>query len=181
MKKMLLNEYQILTKIDHPNIIKCHDFYDEPKYSYVVYDYYPNMNLKDYMLDMELHNETNAYYMLLQIARAIDYLHTQWKICHRDLRPENIKVTKIETKFFPKVILVSFQNAKQFLKSNEKIFSNFYNKRLEFWAPEMVKCKPYSEKVDIWSFGILAFMFWCGYMPFKAKTADDLKAKIKKG
>ena len=77
MKKMLLNEYQILTKLDHPNIIKCYDFYDEPKYSYVVYDYYPNMNLKDYMLDMELHNETNAYYMLLQIARAIDYLHTQ--------------------------------------------------------------------------------------------------------
>lgn len=180
MKKMLLNEYQILGLLDHPNIIKWYDFYDEPKYCFVVYDYIAEIDLKHYMTNLDLYNESNAYYLLIQVARALDHMHTTHKICHRDIRLDIVKITNFESKFFPKIVLSCFQNAKRFKGTDNKVFSDYYNKSLEYCSPEILKGKAYSEKADIWSFGVLVHTFLWGYPPFRAKTADELKEKIMK-
>jgi serine/threonine protein kinase len=91
VKQMMLNEYKCLSKLDHPNILKIRDMFEEPKYAFVVYDYIGKNNLRRYIERRDAIRENDAYYILLQVARAIAHAHERG-ICHRDIRPEIVKV-----------------------------------------------------------------------------------------
>lgn len=145
VKQLLLNEFRYLQKLKHPNIISIHDFYEEPKYLFVIYDYLSSVDMLSYMIKSEIRQETHCYYILIQIARAIAHMHSK-NICHRDIRPELIKISDQTSKLFPHVTLTGFQNAKQFEKENDAKYKDFTNKNIDYCAPEVIKGKNYSEK-----------------------------------
>jgi serine/threonine protein kinase len=39
-----------------------------------------------------------------------------------------------------------------------------------YMAPEIVLGKPYTSKVDMWSLGVLLYVFMSGYLPFQAAS-----------
>lgn len=58
-----------------------------------MYDHDTHEDIKTYMERIDTHKETMAYYILVQVARALAAIHEKG-ICHRDLRGETIKVEK---------------------------------------------------------------------------------------
>jgi serine/threonine protein kinase len=50
-----------------------------------------------------------------------------------------------------------------------------------YMAPEVVNDLSYKNSSDIWSLGVLLYIFLSGYMPFPATSKKELADKIEKG
>ena len=92
----VLNEINILKKMDHPNVIKIFEFYIDNDNYYLVTEYCNGGDLFDIAKDNQL-TEIQVAYIMYQIFSAINYCH-KMKIIHRDLKPENILISKNEDK-----------------------------------------------------------------------------------
>ena len=88
-------EIQILQKLDHQNIIKYFEAFQDPKYVYIVTEYCPNGDLFDFIKEEVTKNgqfkESEAAEMIKTLLKTINHLHSQ-NIGHRDIKPENIMI-----------------------------------------------------------------------------------------
>ena len=89
-KESLKNEVEILNILDHPNISKLLELYDEPQYIYMVMELLPGGELYDRLIDADdPMTEKKASELVYKIIKALNHCHDQ-NIIHRDLKPENI-------------------------------------------------------------------------------------------
>lgn len=116
--------------------------------------------------------EPQVRQILSDIRNAMQFLHSN-KITHRDLKPENVVLQIIDNPSknnlgvqTPKKIvykLIDLGYAKE-IDSNS-VCASFVG-TLQYLAPELFASKSYSNSVDFWSFGLLAFEIICGTRPF---------------
>jgi len=85
----LQNEIDILKQVDHPNIVKLHDIYEDDKYFFLVMELMLGGELFDQILEKERFNEAEARDIIAPIFDALIYCHKQG-IIHRDIKPENL-------------------------------------------------------------------------------------------
>jgi serine/threonine protein kinase len=91
-----LNEIRILRNLDHPNIIKIYEIFEDQNFFYIVTDYFSQGNFLEKILKMnDMKNEIFIGLMMLQILSAVCYLHKN-NIIHGDLKPENIMMASDE-------------------------------------------------------------------------------------
>lgn len=85
---MIREEIKILSTVDHPNIVRYYETYEDLKYLYLVMEYCPGGELFDIFSD-QCYTERAACYLMKDIFKAINHLHSL-KIVHRDIKPENL-------------------------------------------------------------------------------------------
>src|SRR5690606_33050500 len=91
-------EASILARLDHPNLPKVSDFFQEQGRAYLVMDFVPGCDLRELILDTwgrgEPLTEEQVMDWAVQIVDALDYLHThEPPVLHRDIKPANLKLT----------------------------------------------------------------------------------------
>lgn len=85
----MFTELDLLREMDHPNIVKVFEHYQDDKYHYLISEYCSGGELFDRIKEVSPFTEKVAASYMKQIFGAISYCHIN-KICHRDLKPENI-------------------------------------------------------------------------------------------
>ena len=77
--------------MDHPNILKLYEVYQDDARFYVVTELCEGGELFDEIIKRNHFSEKDAAEIMLQVLKAINYCHAN-DICHRDLKPENILI-----------------------------------------------------------------------------------------
>ena len=86
-------EVKISKQVDHPNIIKTYEIFEESGKIYIVMEYCSKGDLFDYLKDHKKLSEEEARKFYKQLIEALEYL-TQRQIVHRDVKPENLLFDK---------------------------------------------------------------------------------------
>ena len=168
----ILSEIQLLSTIDHPNVLKLYDHYLEGDKVYMVTEYCAGGELYLRIKDKEYYPEPDAQKVLKDIAKALQYCHEK-KIVHRDLKPENILFLSKEEDSPLK--LADFGFAKEISDAQLQTALG----TVSYIAPEILNRQPYGTSVDLWSFGVIAYILLAGYPPFYSDSPTDLFQKIK--
>ena len=176
--EVLMNEINILRKLDHPNIVKIHDFYTTPSEYILVTEYCPEGELFYEIKNFAPFNEALTGWYLKQILSAVSYCHKS-KIIHRDLKPENILISKKNKNCFNIVKIIDFGTAIIFSKNNtdKSLTGSIY-----YISPEVLsKNRNYTEKCDVWSCGIIMYILLTGLPPFNGDSDEEIMRKIMNG
>ena len=161
-----VTEENILKMVNHPNIIKFKESYNDDKNHYIITEYYPNGNLND--LCKKRGNKLTEFeikYYLLQIVSALIYLKNN-NIIHRDIKPHHLVISDNL-----KLKLCGFNLSKKLEFKSDKIIG--ISGTTNYMAPELIKKERYSFEVDVWSLGITIYRLFVGKSPFTSKNKDS--------
>ena len=83
-----MNEVNVLKEMDHPNIIRIFEFYEDEESYHIVTELWEGGELFDYLTELGSVTENVAADIMKQLISAIRFWHEK-NIVHRDLKPEN--------------------------------------------------------------------------------------------
>lgn len=89
------NEVSLLQSIEHPNIVRAFELFEEPEHFYFVLEKISGGELFDRIVKKTFYSEVEARHLAKVLLEAIKYCHDH-NIAHRDLKPENILMVSNE-------------------------------------------------------------------------------------
>jgi calcium-dependent protein kinase len=178
-------EIEILKHLDHPNICRLHESFEDTKHIHIVMEYIKGRELYDEVLAQGHLDEESAVHYMSQIFSALQYCH-QRRIMHRDLKPENVMVqhasdrtpmartprTPVSGGSVIKVIdfgLATLCTAG--LRQSTVIGTKHYI------APEVMRGN-YDYPADVWSAGVIFHTLLVGRPPSESFRNGDANAKL---
>jgi len=173
-QQTFFNEVAVLRALDHPNILKLFEFYQDDKNYYLITEYCAGGELYDRIINAGFFSEALAANIMKQILSCIMYCHSRG-VVHRDLKPENFLFESATANSAIKVI--DFGTA-QFFTAEEPLTAKFGTPY--YIAPEVLR-KRYNEKCDIWSAGVNLYILLCGFPPFGGNSDEQILKKVSVG
>lgn len=171
-------EIQLLSNIDHPNILKTVNFFEDVDDVHIITEMYTGGELFDKIVNSATDTgcipERQAAKIVKSLLEAVQYLH-QNNIVHRDIKPENIM---FESNQNESIKLVDFGLSKRMTADEEvmtKIVGTAY-----YMSPSVLRGK-YNKACDIWAVGIIVYIMLSGYPPFNGLTEAEIQRSVLKG
>ena len=176
-QEAISKEFNILKTLNHPNILKVHEYYNLRNKVVFITDYLEGGSLARKLQDSSVMKEKSCSYMMKQILSAVSFCHLN-KFAHKDLKLENILIEKIEDKEndYYKIVVIDFGNSEKI--TDGKFLAYLGNP--SFMSPEAFD-GVYDEKGDIWSCGVIAYTMLCGELPFEGSNIKQIMTNVNKG
>ena len=154
------------------NIVRLVDVYIKPETFHIVQCYAKGGDVFDRLAKRVSYSEMDARALAVTLMKTMKEMH-ELKICHRDMKPENLLLKSMHDD--SSILLADFGFAKYVPEDGLKTRCG----TPAFVAPEILVGKRYNTQADMWSVGCLIFMLIGGYPPFQDDTHRGLFRKIR--
>ncbi|MBD5305962.1 MAG: protein kinase [Bacteroides sp.] len=162
-RKKFKKEAENLSKLEHPNIVKVFDVFDENNTTYYVMEFLEGQNLDDYIKQYGFIEESEAIKIISEIGNALAYMHSK-RMLHLDIKPKNI-MRKSDGKDY----LIDFGLSKQFTDDGEPESSTSIGLGTPGYAPiEQAEYKQdgsFPATLDVYALGATLFKMLTGKRP----------------
>eukprot|EP00439_Symbiodinium_sp_Y106_P038130 s3473_g4.t1 len=191
----LKNEIQISKKVDHPNIVKLYEIFEDSDAwqhldttacrspsSHLVCSLANLVCVENLYLILELCSEGHLFsyirsqktpmkestsaLIMRQVLRGVAYLHSCF-IVHRDLKPQNILVVRTDRESLNSMRISDFGLSCEF-EPNQMLTAQVGT--TAYMAPQVL-VKSYTHACDVWSCGVILHILLSGFLPFLGKDA----------
>ena len=153
-------EIEIVMTLDHPHIVRTYDVIETPRSIKILMELFSGNLLEFYQRNGRL-NEYQAYIIFRQIASAIDYLHNEKHIVHRDIKLANILFNNDQDMT---VVLADFGFAIR-REPTDPLITNIAGTP-RYMAPELKSRSPNKGyPADIYALGICLYTLVVGEYP----------------
>ncbi|XP_054803367.1 serine/threonine/tyrosine-protein kinase HT1-like [Prosopis cineraria] len=157
------SEVALLSRLFHPNIVQFIAACRKPPVYCIITEYMSQGNLRMYLNKKEpysLSTET-ILRLALDISKGMEYLHSQG-VMHRDLKSTNLL---LDDEMRVKVADFGTSCLETRCRETKGNMGTY-----RWMAPEMIKEKPYTRKVDVYGFGIVLWELTTALLPFQGMT-----------
>ncbi len=166
------NEARILSRLDHPNLVKVYETGESEGENYIVMEYVRGESLYKILKSGKKFTEKEAIDIIIQACRVLEYIHSNG-IVHRDLKPGNIMRSLGNGGYMVKIIDFGLALLKEFtaVKEPERIAGTF-----GYMPPESFGVIRYGvdERSDLYSLGVILYQLLTGVMPFEGKSSGEI-------
>lgn len=173
----LKSEIELHADLDHPHVVRIFEYFDDDNHVHIVMERCEGGDLEGALSALG-EDETTARAVMLQIMRAVNYLHVRM-IVHRDIKPENFMVKEAGVPLVSNVLkLIDFGMAVR--QTPEKHLTTICGTP-EYMAPEITSGGSYDEKCDVYSCGVVLYQVLCGKTPFQSDDPEIVLANARDG
>nr|CAD1840297.1 unnamed protein product [Ananas comosus var. bracteatus] len=164
MEQQFVQEVMMLATLKHPNIVRFIGACRKPMVWCIVTEYAKGGSVRQFLMKRQNRSVPLklAVKQALDVARGMAYVHGLGFI-HRDLKSDNLLI------FADKSIKIADFGVARIEVQTEGMTPETGTYR--WMAPEMIQHRPYNQKVDVYSFGIVLWELITGMLPFANMTA----------
>lgn len=161
VERQVRREIEIQSNLRHPNIVQLYGHFHDSKRVFLIIEFAGKGELYKHLRRETKFPEWKAAQYIAQMTAALKYLHKK-HVMHRDIKPENILVG-----IHGEIKISDFGWSVHAPNNRRKTMCG----TLDYLPPEMIKPGSndnyYTEKVDLWSLGVLMYEFLVGEAPFE--------------
>eukprot|EP00470_Lotharella_oceanica_P010878 CAMPEP_0170190702 /NCGR_PEP_ID=MMETSP0040_2-20121228/49930_1 /TAXON_ID=641309 /ORGANISM="Lotharella oceanica, Strain CCMP622" /LENGTH=414 /DNA_ID=CAMNT_0010438631 /DNA_START=46 /DNA_END=1290 /DNA_ORIENTATION=+ len=167
-QQALHTEIAVLRMLRHPNILSLKHVFETRRQIFIITNLVSGGDLFEKLDKVKVFDEKKAREIMGNLLGVVQYLHSRG-VVHRDLKPENILITKGEN--FG-IVLGDF-GLSQFAGPHQTM--TLACGTPAYVAPEVWIMEGYDSQVDLWSLGVILYLFLSGRLPFNGKDKKELQ------
>ncbi|XP_055811943.1 phosphoenolpyruvate carboxylase kinase 1-like [Solanum dulcamara] len=165
-RQCLYNEAKIMHLVSpNPHIVRIADFYEDDTYLDIVLELCNSSDLFQRLTSQRVFSESDAIAVMVPLMEAIAHCH-RLGVAHRDIKPDNILFND-----WNYLKLADFGSAQCF--RDGELMSGVVGTPY-YVAPEVLAGRDYTEKVDIWSAGVILYIMLAGIPPFYGDSTEEI-------
>ncbi len=167
-RRRMTQEAEALARIEHPNVVRMLDVFDEGPMLVMVLEFVTGGDLEGKIMPGGM-PEADAVQLMTGILAGLGAIH-EAGLVHRDMKPGNVLVTG---KGVPKITDLGIARDSQ---AKEKTRLGAALGTPEYMSPEQVQGLVVDARCDIYSSGIVLYEMLTGHKPYDATSEFDIAA-----
>jgi serine/threonine-protein kinase len=170
-RKRFMREAEIVSGLEHPNIVQVLDFGDENGAYYIVMELLTGPDLNHLLKEEKRLTLPRTVELLSGIAHALDYAHSKGLV-HRDIKPSNVMMDSSMTP--ARAVLTDFGIAK-ITDAHTKITNTGMLGTFDYIAPEQIQASADVDgRADVYALGVMTYQMLTGILPFQRPNTGAL-------
>jgi tRNA A-37 threonylcarbamoyl transferase component Bud32 len=170
-RKRFMREAQVVSTLEHPNIVRMTDFGNEDDVYYIVMELLSGPDLNHLLREEGRLSLSKTVDLLSGVASALDYAH-QNGLVHRDIKPSNVM---LDSSTEPaRSVLTDFGIAK-ISGAHTRITNTGMVGTFDYIAPEQIQASADVDgRADVYALGVMTYQMITGRLPFERPNTGAL-------